>query len=240
VSELRDERAPRKLKVDMRAVDERALLEAVLRGSEDGWREFVRRFSDPLRALVRESTDAIHPMSQAEIEDVLGDFWVRLVDADMRCLRRFRGGSASILAFLGFQVLEVAHEHVRRLRDEPPTAPLRAARNVVDPRAAPNDMTGLSALLQLPVDVQALRREVAQLRSAVDQLRRALPPVLLSVSEAARALNVSTVTIRRMIRAGTLAHVRVGRSLRVDLTRTPVESTNVEDGIRAAAILGRR
>ena len=54
-------------------------------------------------------------------------------------------------------------------------------------------------------------------------------------------MNVSTVTIRRMIRAGTLAHVRVGRSLPgIDLTRKPVESTNIEDGIRAAAGLSHR
>jgi excisionase family DNA binding protein len=195
----------------------------------------LRRFEEPLRRAIREATGTIQPLSDAEVEDVLNDFWVRLVDADMRWLRRFRGGDQSLEVFLRFQVLEVAQEHLRRLRGEQPTAPLTQAPWVADgPSAIRGDVAGLAALLQLPVDVQALRGEVAQVRAALDQLRRALPPALLSVPDAARALGVAPITVRRMIRSGKLAHVRIGRSVKVDLTRTPVESTNLDDGFRTA------
>ena len=67
-----------------------------------------------------------------------------------------------------------------------------------------------------------------------------MPPKLLGVGDAANALGVSTVTVRRMIRNGRLAHVRIGRSVKVDLTRAPVESVNATDGRRAALDLGHR
>jgi hypothetical protein len=43
-----------------------------------------------------------------------------------------------------------------------------------------------------------------------------------------------------MIRNGRLAHVRIGRSVKVDLTKTPVESVNASDGRRAALDLNHR
>ena len=85
-------------------------------------------------------------------------------------------------------VLEVAQEHVRGLQDEPVTVPLNQARHIA---ATPttraglygaNDLTALASLLQLPIEVQALRADVNQLRSSLDLLRRALPPALLSAS----------------------------------------------------------
>jgi excisionase family DNA binding protein len=139
--------------------------------------------------------------------------------------------------------LEVAQQHVRRLLDEPLMVPyddnryFPVALMAHRPSVQPADPSGLASLLQLPTEMQALRADVNKLRGALDQLRRALPPSLLSVADAAKAMGVSTVTVRRMVRSGQLAHVRVGRALRVDLTRTPIESTNIEDGIRAVARL---
>ncbi len=224
-----------------------ALLAEVISGSDRAWRRFIKQYELSAaqdRARVHR-TRSIRS-TPAQLDDVMGDFWLRMVDDDRRWLRRFRGGGTSLEAFLRLHALEVAQQHLRRLVDEPVTVPLDEAHDVPvvrESRAAVrphSDLTGLAALLQLPIEMQALRSDVNQLRAALDQLRRALPPALLSVGDAARALNVSTVTIRRMIRAGRLAHVRAGRSLRVDLTRTPVESTNIEDGIRAAAGLSRR
>jgi excisionase family DNA binding protein len=221
--------------------DEAALFAEVLAGSEQAWRRFVKKYEPALLESVRQSTDAIHPLTPTQLEDVMADFWLRLVENDRRWLRRFRGGGASLEAFLRMHALEVAQQHVRRLLDEPPMVPfdetryVPVARTVHHPSVTPADPTGLASLLQLPIEVQALRVDVNNLRASLEQLRRALPPTLLSVADAAKALNVSTVTIRRMVRAGTLAHVRVGRSLRVDLTRTPVESINAEDGSRALA-----
>ena len=227
--------------VPMDANSERALVRQVLAGDEHAWQKLVRRFDGPLREIVRESADAIEPLSAEQLDDVIGDFWLRMVEDDRRWLRRFRG-EGSLEAFLRFQVLAVAHDHIQRLRREPTMVSfdekrhIPARESVTAKRASP-DVAGLAALLQLPAELQALRSDVAQLGAAVEQLRRALPPVLLSVSDAANALGVSTVTVRRMVRAGKLAHVRVGRSVKVDMTRTPIESVNLMDGIRAATRL---
>ena len=42
-----------------------------------------------------------------------------------------------------------------------------------------------------------------------------IEPVYLSVGDAAARLAVSEVTIRRAIRSGALAHVRIGRAVRI-------------------------
>jgi excisionase family DNA binding protein len=225
--------------------DERRLVQAALEGDERAWHRLVRRYDGPLREIVRESTDAIQPLTDEQLEDVIGDFWLRMVEDDRRWLRRFRGDS-SLETFLRFQALAVAHEHVQRLRREPVTLSfdekryVPVARESSPAKRAHADVSGLAALLQLPIEMQALRSDVTQLRAAVEQLRRALPPVLLSVGDAASALGVSTVTVRRMIRNGRLAHVRIGRSVKVDLTKTPVESVNASDGRRAALDLNHR
>jgi excisionase family DNA binding protein len=183
------------------------------------------------------------------VEDVLGDFWLRLVDDDMRWLRAFdpaRGGS--LLAFLALRVGQTAAEYARRLTEQPTFVGLNDVKRVAAPapgdarrntRAVPADVSGLAALLALPAELQALRADVAGLRAAVDQLRRALPPALLSVADAARSLGVAEITVRRMVRTGKLAHVRIGRSVKVDLTRTPVESVNADDGARALLRVAR-
>jgi excisionase family DNA binding protein len=223
--------------------DSVALLKRALGRNDRAWNDLVRRFDEPLRTVVRDLTEAIHPLSDEQVDDLLGDFWLRVVDDDMRCLRFFRGATDdSLLAFLTMHVTQLAKEYLSKLRSEPVLVSLEEVKRVPQPPAPrrpapsgrPADVAGLAALLALPDEVHALRAEVAGLRGAIDQLRRALPPALLSVGDTARALNVAPITVRRMIREGKLAHVRVGRSLRVDLTRTPIESVNASDGHREA------
>ncbi|WP_238598610.1 helix-turn-helix domain-containing protein [Saccharothrix sp. ALI-22-I] len=45
-----------------------------------------------------------------------------------------------------------------------------------------------------------------------------IKPVYLSVGDAAARLSVSEATIRRAVRSGELAHVRIGRAVRVAVT----------------------
>jgi excisionase family DNA binding protein len=61
-----------------------------------------------------------------------------------------------------------------------------------------------------------LGRQVAQLRAQVSALTG---PKLVSVREAADVLGVAEVTVRRHVRAGKLVSKRVGRAVRVDLSR---------------------
>jgi hypothetical protein len=114
------------------------LLRAVLQRDEAACREMVRRYDDELREIVRHAAEAILPLTDDQVDDVLGDFWLRIVADDFRMLRAFdpsRPGAA-LFTWLTFQVAHVAHEHLRRMGKEPETVPLGHARNVRGPPAA--------------------------------------------------------------------------------------------------------
>src|SRR5438046_261935 len=101
--------------------DEQELLDAVLQRDERAWRELVARFDPPLREVVRAASAGIQPLTDTQIDDVIGDFWLRLVQDDCRLLRAFNPGRrASLLTWLTFHVAHVAHDHMHRIRTEPP------------------------------------------------------------------------------------------------------------------------
>lgn len=229
---------------ELRSADDAELIRAVIERDNAAWDELLRRYSEQLRQELRDA----YEFSGSQIDDVLGDLWVHLLDNGMRRLKLFAERAGSVAAFLTMHASQVAEKHAARLRKEsthvafdettyvaPPMPP--RSRTPITPH---HDISGLAALLQLPIEVQALRSEVSGLRSALDQLRRALPPALLSVGDAARSMGVSEITVRRMVKSGRLAHVRVGRCVKVDLTRTPVESVNASDGRRLAIDLDHR
>ena len=64
-----------------------------------------------------------------------------------------------------------------------------------------------------------LHAEVRRLTASVEAMRAALPPMLATIPDAAEALGVSISTVRRSIKSGDLPTRRLGRSVRVDLSR---------------------
>jgi excisionase family DNA binding protein len=96
-----------------------------------------------------------------------------------------------------------------------------------DARKGPPEMTtdadGLAllfaALGAIPERLTALERETAAMREDVGAIREALPPRLVSPADAARCLAVSLPTIRRWVKAGRVPVVKVGNTVRVDLSR---------------------
>ena len=87
-----------------------------------------------------------------------------------------------------------------------------------------------AALLEAPVRLAAVETELRALRDVVEQLRRATPPAVVSLSQAAGHLGVSVSPLRRRAKAGELPVVRIGRSIRVDLSRLqPVDNATVAD-----------
>ncbi|MCG8557375.1 MAG: helix-turn-helix domain-containing protein [Proteobacteria bacterium] len=64
-----------------------------------------------------------------------------------------------------------------------------------------------------------IERRQAQMLDLVETIRRAMPAVLLPVKQAADILQVSEGTVRRWLKAGDLPYVKVGRVVRVDLSR---------------------
>lgn len=88
-----------------------------------------------------------------------------------------------------------------------------------EPAAGDSLATTLSAIGQIPAAFAELQREVRSLALALRGVEGRLPPQLVSVREAARALGCSVPTVRRKVGSGELASVRLGRTVRVDLSK---------------------
>lgn len=120
MSQPREAEAPQvaALVLDARALDDAALVRGILARDERAWAELLRRHAAPLHETVFEVIG-----DEAAVSDVLGDFWLKLVEEGL--LRTFdpRRG-ASLLAWLAIRAHQVAHEHLRRRGAEPPTVPL--------------------------------------------------------------------------------------------------------------------
>lgn len=113
-----------------------ALLERVLRKEEGAWRELVRSNEPALRALFEEG------MSPAEIDDIIGETWLRVLDDDLRRLRRFTiARPATLDAWLAMQASQVAHE--LRAKRGPMMVPLDAIPQVADTRKPPEPASKL-------------------------------------------------------------------------------------------------
>ena len=81
--------------------DETAELCAALDRDEPAWRRFVARYDRDLRAVVRHAAEADDPISDDQVDEVLGDFWLAVVANDMRVLRAFNPArGASLLTWL--------------------------------------------------------------------------------------------------------------------------------------------
>jgi excisionase family DNA binding protein len=66
-----------------------------------------------------------------------------------------------------------------------------------------------------PVTLEVLNQRIEALTAAVERLT---PPELVSVAQSARQLGVSARTIRRWVRARQIPFVKLGNTVRIDLT----------------------
>ncbi len=101
--------------------DDSALLERVLARDARAWRDFVREHEPVLREIVREFGDI------DEVDDVLGDFWLLLLEDDLRRLRSV--GGADLGRWLAMFVAQVAANHARKLARRPPMVSLDEVRD---------------------------------------------------------------------------------------------------------------
>ena len=76
--------------------------------------------------------------------------------------------------------------------------------------------------------VVALQDKVATLTVAIRSLERHLPAPLVSVHQAAERLGVSVNTVRRRVKSGEMPCTRIGKALRIDLTKVrPLDSEEI-------------
>jgi excisionase family DNA binding protein len=76
-----------------------------------------------------------------------------------------------------------------------------------------------AALTDVPAALADVARQLQDLTKAVRALEARLPPPLVSVRAAAKILDCSIATIRRKVAAGEVSYIRIGRTVRVDLSK---------------------
>lgn len=169
---------------DSQSLSDEELLQAVLARDEPAWREFVRRFTQPLRDAIQAATD--ETLSEQEHGDVIGEFWLRLLERDMARLRAFNPSRGTPLTtWLGLRVSQVAYEHARRAGDAAQTVASCDVDDLPDLRPPPT------------VDV---RQRTGR---------------MLRVDEVAKRWDLNVKTVYGMIERGELPARRCGRVLRV-------------------------
>lgn len=81
----------------------------------------------------------------------------------------------------------------------------------------------LAALAETPARLAALERSLERAAEATKAdlavIRAALPPTLVTLSEAAQAFKVSPKTMRRWVKSGEVPTVKIGSTVRVDMSR---------------------
>src|SRR5688500_9266043 len=75
------------------------------------------------------------------------------------------------------------------------------------------------AVQSLPGRLASLESEVGALTAEVTAMRTQLASRLVSVVEAATAIGVSVPTVRRWVKSGSVPVVRIGHTVRVDLSK---------------------
>lgn len=103
-------------RIDNAATGERSdskLLEAVLARDARAWRELVRRHEGKLRDAIRDAGSDERGFTDSEIDDVLGDFWLLLLENDLCRLRDFRGNDLS--GWLAMMACQVASNALKKL-----------------------------------------------------------------------------------------------------------------------------
>jgi len=78
--------------------------------------------------------------------------------------------------------------------------------------------------------VVILQDQVEQLTVAIRSLERHLPAPLVSVHDAAERLGVSVNTVRRRVKSGHIPSTRIGKAVRIDLTKVrPLDQVEVSE-----------
>ena len=88
---------------------------------------------------------------------------------------------------------------------------------MTDPAATLTALFG--ALAEVPARLAALERVEAENAAKLEVVRAALPPALATITDAASAFKVSVPTMRRWVKRGHVPTVKVGNTVRVDLSR---------------------
>ena len=188
-------------------------LREVLRGDASAWRRFLAYYEPPLRALVHDAAEATELFSDADVDDVLGDFWLAVVSDRMRMLRAFKPErGADLLTWLALHVSHVAHERLQEKSDAPSFIPFDEKRHGAASVTATVDEAIRAAVRD------AITRE---LRNPPSTSAIAVAPAVdseyVSAARAAEIAGVRPATIREWVSRGRLPSHRAGRLVRIKI-----------------------
>jgi excisionase family DNA binding protein len=170
--------------VDARSCVDSDLARLTLSGDQAAWREIMRRYDSPLREAIVDA--ALEPsINPADVDDLMSEFWLSLIEVDMRRLRAFNPSrGAALLSWLTIQLVQALREHERRRDAEPEMVPLDEVKRHADTRPPPAS-------------------------------RFASRATMMRVEEVAERWDLNVKTVYAMIARGELAARRCGRLMRV-------------------------
>ena len=139
---VRTRRISRPRVEQLRALDDNALLEWVLEGSEPGFRVFLERFRGLIVSCAAKTGQRSGmKLSADELMDVLGEVSLNLVTNDRRRLRLYQQGrGSSVATWVGVITTSTTLDFLRRVRRHPTTAMTEEELDqLASPRQGPED-----------------------------------------------------------------------------------------------------
>ena len=118
-----------------KAWTDREVLDACIRGDERAWRELHRRYDKSLRAAAykRLGQSLVERLPSDFRDDVMGDFWLKVLERDMADLRCFDWEAGKALyKWLARLVGQCATDYAGTILDEPEYAPVEDSHGVPD------------------------------------------------------------------------------------------------------------
>jgi hypothetical protein len=120
---------------DVKEWTDREVLDACIRKDERAWRELHRRYDKPLRAAAskRLGERLVERLPSDFRDDIMGNFWLKVVERDMANLRSFDWEQSSgLFNWFARLVGQCATDYAGMILDQPEYAPVEDAHGVAD------------------------------------------------------------------------------------------------------------
>ena len=120
---------------DVKEWTHRDVLDACIRKDERAWRELHRRYDESLRAAAykRLGMSLVERLPSDWRDDIMGDFWLKVLERDMANLRCFDWEEGTALyKWFARLVGQCATDYAGAILDQPDFAPVEDAHGVPD------------------------------------------------------------------------------------------------------------
>jgi hypothetical protein len=119
---------------DIKKWTDREVLDACIANNQRAWRELLRRYDGPLRGAVYKRLHHLEGRIPSDYrDDVMGAFWLKVVDRNMGALRSFDWNEGKALyKWFAKLVNQCATEYATMMLDHMDYAPIENAHEVPD------------------------------------------------------------------------------------------------------------